>query len=102
MIRVVNTVNAASNSLLQYGAIGAVLAVMLALFTWSFRLILTRFLKAFDSIADKIADLSKGQAVHSTETGGNHRQVMTTLFNHHQALTEKLDTMKVRSRRQTG
>lgn len=102
MIGNMTTVNAASNTLLQYGAIGVVLAVLLGLFTWSFRLILMRFLKAFDGVAEKLGMLDKGMAVHATETAGQHRQVMSAMFAHNQSVTEKLDAIHARGRRPTG
>ena len=50
-------------SFLQYGAIGALAAVMLALFLWTFKVIFSRGLKHLDEIASfmtkTVAELTK-------------------------------------------
>jgi hypothetical protein len=91
----------AQNTLLQYGALGAIAVVFLGIVSFAFRVILIRFLRAFDQLVQTLRELTKDMAVHSTEMGGQHRQVLTTMHSHHTALVEKIDGLE-RRRQKTG
>lgn len=88
------TITAAGNSLLQYGAIGAVLAVLLVLFVWSFRVILTRFLRAFDKISDTLGSLVTSTALHTQQSNEGHKATMVAIHNGHQHITQRLTSLE--------
>lgn len=94
------TIPDASQTLFQYGAIGAIAAVLLALFVWSFRLVLLRFLKAWDAIALNLTKVGTDQATHAITVAGQHQQIMLTLHNQHTAEMSQLrDVKEARHRR---
>lgn len=83
---------------LQYGALGAIVVVLLGLFTWTFRVILMRFLVAFDGMLGALHVLAKEHALHASITTDNHRAAMTAAHTHQAALVDKLEGIKRESR----
>lgn len=93
-----------SSTLLQYGALGAIAIVFLGLVSFAFRVILVRFLRAFDKIAETLNMLVKELAIHASSDTDQHRMVMTTLHNNQGVVVDKFEGLKreSRERRNTG
>lgn len=73
----------AVNVLLQYGALGAIALVFLGLGSWAFRVVLVRFLRAFDQLVDNLKTISTEHAVHAAATQA-----------HHEVIVDKLDQLR--------
>ena len=84
----------ASQTLFQYGAVGAIAAVLLALFVWTFRLVLMRFLTAWDTIAKNLVSVQTNQATTAIESTGRHQQIMLTLTNQHTASMKEIEVIR--------
>lgn len=86
------------NALLQYGALGAIAVVFLAIVSFGFRTILSRFLKAFDQLVQTLTELNKDMEVHATLMVEQHRQTMLSLHQQNVLMNEKLEQMRRDSR----
>ena len=79
-----------TEALLQYGALGVVAAVFLGLVSWTVRMLLVRFLRAFDALVDALQALTTKHAGHHEMTEGQHENTMVLMSKNHQALMDKL------------
>ena len=69
-----------TQTLAQYGAIGAMLVVFVSMFVWMFKTLFSRFLLHMDSLTQTLKEISVSNAKILDRLDDNHHIVMSELL----------------------